>query len=89
MSLQKQRLDLFSETLRLAFVQQGAGRAFLLLPWRSRAWLDDGPCRRVGRRELTVLPTHPGFDGEPWPERFARIDDLGLADSHGVTDTLQ
>ena len=31
MSLQKQRLDLFSETLRLAFVQQGAGRAFLLL----------------------------------------------------------
>lgn len=27
----KQRLDLFSETLRLAFVQQGAGRPFLLL----------------------------------------------------------
>lgn len=27
----------------------------------------------------TVLPTHPGFDGEPRPERFTHIGDLVLA----------
>jgi pimeloyl-ACP methyl ester carboxylesterase len=79
MTLQKQRVDLFSETLRLAFVQQGAGRPFLLLHG------GDGPGSMMAfggalaAESLTVVPTHPGFDGEPRPERFARIDDLVLA----------
>ncbi len=77
--MKKQRLDLFSETLRLAFVQQGAGRPFLVLH------AGDGPGSMMGlasalaARSSAVLPIHPGFHGESRPERFTRIDDLVLA----------
>ena len=79
MSLQKQRLDLFSETLRLAYVWQGSGRAFRLLHGGAGPGSMMGLAGALAARSCTVLPTHPGFDGEPRPERFARIDDLVLA----------
>lgn len=36
-----------------------------------------GAALATGARVVT--PTHPGFDGEPRPDRFARVDDLVLA----------
>ncbi len=79
MSAQKQRLDLFAETLQLAFVQQGKGRPFLLLHGGAGAGSIMGLAGALAASACTVLPTHPGFDGEPRPDRFARIDDLVLA----------
>jgi pimeloyl-ACP methyl ester carboxylesterase len=76
---QKQRMDLFSETLRVAYVQQGQGRAFLLLHGGAGPGSMMGLARALAASACTVVPTHPGFDGEPRPDRFARIDDLVLA----------
>jgi len=78
MSLQKERLDLFAETLRLAFVRRGAGRVFLLLHGGAGAGSMLGLAEALAAGSCAVLPTHPGFDGEPRPERFTRIDDLVL-----------
>jgi pimeloyl-ACP methyl ester carboxylesterase len=77
-SPQKQRLELFSETLRLAFVEQGKGRPFLLLHGGAGPGSMMGLAGALAASACTVLPTHPGFDGEPRPDRFARIDDLVL-----------
>ena len=35
--------------------------------------------RALSSNSRVITPTHPGFDGEPRPERFARIDDLATA----------
>ena len=79
MSARTQRVDLFAETLRVAFVRQGAGRPFLLLHGGAGPGSMMGLAGALAVGSSTVLPTHPGFDGEPRPERFARIDDLVLA----------
>jgi pimeloyl-ACP methyl ester carboxylesterase len=78
-TVKKQRLDLFSETLRLAFVQQGAGRPLLILHGGDGPGSMMGLADALATRSCTVLPTHPGFDGEPRPERFTRVDDVVLA----------
>jgi len=77
-SPQKERLELFSETLRLAFVEQGKGRPFLLLHGGAGPGSMTGLAAALAAGACTVLPTHPGFDGESRPDRIARIDDLVL-----------
>jgi pimeloyl-ACP methyl ester carboxylesterase len=74
-------MDLFSETLRLAFVQQGAGAGRPLLILHGGAGTRSMSPQAVGLAEQTrtVMPTHPGFDGEPRPAWFTRVDDLVLA----------
>jgi pimeloyl-ACP methyl ester carboxylesterase len=72
-------VDLFSETLRLGFSDQGEGRAFLLLHGGAGAASMRGLAQRLSKNGRAILPTHPGFDGEPRPEKFARIADLVLA----------
>jgi pimeloyl-ACP methyl ester carboxylesterase len=79
MSWQKQRVDLFSQTLRLAFVKKGAGRNYLLLHAGSGAGSMMGLAEVLAVRSSVVVPTHPGFDGEPRPEWLTRIDQLALA----------
>jgi pimeloyl-ACP methyl ester carboxylesterase len=75
----KQHVDLFSETLRLAFADQGEGRAFLLLHGGAGPGSMMGLAGALAAKARVVVPTYPGFDGEPRPDRFARIDDLVLA----------
>ena len=79
MNLQKQQAILFSGTVRLAYTDRGEGRAFLLLHGGAgpASLMGLGGALAMGARVVT--PTHPGFDGEPRPDRFARIDDLVTA----------
>jgi pimeloyl-ACP methyl ester carboxylesterase len=79
MSDEPERVDLFSETLRLAYVQRGSGRVFLLLHGGAGPGSMRGLADALGERACALLPIHPGFDGEPRPERFTRVDDLALA----------
>jgi pimeloyl-ACP methyl ester carboxylesterase len=77
--VQKQEMELFSETLHLAFTDQGEGRAFLILHGGAGPASVSGLGGALAKNARSIVPTHPGFDGEPRPDRFARIDDLVLA----------
>src|SRR5260221_13240628 len=73
------KVELFAETLRLAVRDQGEGHAFLLLHGGAGPMSVSGLADALSKNGRAVVPTHPGFDGEPRPDRFARIDDLVLA----------
>jgi pimeloyl-ACP methyl ester carboxylesterase len=79
MNTTKRHLDLFSETLNLAFTDQGSGRPFLLLHGGAGPGSMMGLAGALAANARAIVPVHPGFDGEPRPDRFARIDDLVLA----------
>ena len=79
MGVQKQEVELFSETLRLSFTDQGSGRAFLLLHGGAGPASMSGLGGALAKHARVIIPIHPGFDGTPRPDRFARVDDLVLA----------
>ena len=72
------RLSLLAQTLPLAFTDEGEGRPFLLLHGGAGPASMAGLGAALGQGSRVVLPTHPGFGGEPRPEGFARIGDLVL-----------
>ncbi|WP_395850536.1 alpha/beta fold hydrolase [Cystobacter fuscus] len=76
--MKKQQVELFSETLRLAYTDQGEGRAFLLLHGGAGPASMSGLGGALAKNARTLVPTHPGFNGEPRPDRFTRIEDLVL-----------
>ena len=63
----------------LAFTDQGAGRTFLLLHGGAGPASLFGLAAALSKNARVIVPTHPGFNGEPRPERFMRVDDLVLA----------
>jgi pimeloyl-ACP methyl ester carboxylesterase len=79
MSARKQEVELFSETLRLSFTDQGEGRPFLLLHGGAGPASMSGLGGVLSKNARALIPTHPGFNGQPRPDSFARIDDLVLA----------
>lgn len=70
---------LFADTLPLAINDQGNGRPYLLLHGGAGPRSMLGLAGALVNTERTVLPTHPGFEGQPRPSWFHRIDDLALA----------
>jgi pimeloyl-ACP methyl ester carboxylesterase len=78
MGVQKQVVELFSETLRLSLTDEGEGRAFLILHGGVGPASVSGLGGALAKNARVIVPTHPGFDGEPRPDRFTRIDDLVL-----------
>jgi len=72
-------LNLFSETLPLTFAEQGDGQAVLLLHGGAGPASVAGLGDALSQSAHVIVPTHPGFNGEPRPDRFTRIDDLVLA----------
>lgn len=77
--LQKQKIDLFSETLPVTFIKQGEDRPFLILHGGSGPASMFGLATSLAQQAQTIAPIHPGFDGEPRPNWFTRISDLALA----------
>lgn len=77
--IQAQKIDLFSETLPLAFTRQGNGRAFLILHGGAGPASVAGLAEALAQEAQIIVPIHPGFNGEPRPDWFRRIDDLVLA----------
>lgn len=74
-----QHIELFAGTLRVSVAIQGRGRAFLLLHGGAGPASMAGLAAALASDSQAILPTHPGFNGEPRPEWFTRIDDLALA----------
>jgi pimeloyl-ACP methyl ester carboxylesterase len=79
MAVAHDAVGLFADTLRLSYADAGTGRPFLLLHGGAGPTSMYGLAKALSATARTVVPTHPGFNGAPRPERFARIDDLVLA----------
>jgi pimeloyl-ACP methyl ester carboxylesterase len=79
MNSQKQTIDLLSDTLPLRFSDQGEGRVFLILHGGTGPASVAGLANELSKTARAIAPTHPGFDGAPRPDQFARVDDLALA----------
>ncbi len=71
-------LVLLAGTLPLAVDEQGSGRPYLLLHGGAGPGLMAGLAAGLAPTGRAVLPTHPGFAGQPRPEWFRRVDDLVL-----------
>ena len=79
MALTNRHIELFAETLSLAITDDGEGRAFLLLHGGAGPASMAGLAAALSPNARVVMPTFPGFNGEPRPDRFTRIDDLATA----------
>jgi pimeloyl-ACP methyl ester carboxylesterase len=81
MTTRVHNVELFSETLRLAVADQGLGgrHVFLLLHGGAGPASMSGLAGALSKDARVIAPTHPGFNGQPRPERFTRIDDLVMA----------
>jgi len=79
MTDRKDNVALFSETLSVATTDQGEGRAFLILHSGAGPASVSGLADALSKDGRVVVPVHPGFNGEPRPDWFTRIDDLVLA----------
>jgi pimeloyl-ACP methyl ester carboxylesterase len=78
-ALTNRHIELFAETLNLAITDDGEGRAFLILHGGAGPASMTGLAAALSQSARVVVPTLPGFNGEPRPERFTRIDDLATA----------
>lgn len=72
-------LSLFADTLFLAVAEKGSGRPHLLLHGGAGPRSMAGLAEALAQTGRAVVPTHPGFNGQPRPSWFHRIDDLVLA----------
>lgn len=73
------KLGLFAETLSFAYTDQGQGRAFLILHGGAGPASVAGLAGALAKSARAIVPTHPGFNGEPRPDQFTRVGDLVLA----------
>ncbi|RZK61791.1 MAG: alpha/beta fold hydrolase [Hymenobacter sp.] len=70
--------SLLAGTLPLTFTDQGHGRPYLLLHGAAGPGALRGLADALAPAGRAVLPTHPGFDGQPRPEWCRSINDLAL-----------
>jgi pimeloyl-ACP methyl ester carboxylesterase len=74
-----QTVHLFAEALPLAVSDQGSGRTFLILHGGAGPDSVSGLAGALSAAGRAIVPTHPGFAGQPQPEWFHRVGDLALA----------
>jgi len=69
MAIPKQHVQLFAETLPLAYMDLGAKAPTILLLHGGAGTLSVvGLAHALAKTHRVIVPTHPGFDGEPRPE---------------------
>ncbi|GCE31368.1 alpha/beta hydrolase [Dictyobacter alpinus] len=73
------RRETFADDLTLRVDEGGSGRPVLLLHGGGGPQTMLELSKVLSKRMHVLLPTHPGFAGEPRPEWFDSIDDLALA----------
>lgn len=74
-----QHLSLLADTLPLAVEVQGSGRPYLLLHGGAGPRSMAGLTQALAPTGQAVLPTLPGFEGQPRPHWLRRVDDLATA----------
>jgi pimeloyl-ACP methyl ester carboxylesterase len=72
-------LNLLSETLPLAISDQGAGQAYLVLHGGAGPASVGGLAEALAKTARAIVPTHPGYAGQPRPDWFRRVEDLVCA----------
>ncbi len=75
----KTRRESFADDLVLRIDERGSGRPILVLHGGAGSQSVSGLAEALSMRAHVLLPTHPGFMGEPRPEWFDSVDDLALA----------
>ncbi len=72
------RRESFTDGLTIRFDEGGNGRPILILHGGGGLQTVAGIAAGLDRAYV-VVPTHPGFEGEPRPEWFNSVDDLAFA----------
>ena len=73
------RRESFADGLTIRFDEQGSGRPILVLHGGGGPQTVASLASALSKRAHVLVPTHPGFAGEPRPEWFDSIDDLAFA----------
>jgi pimeloyl-ACP methyl ester carboxylesterase len=73
-----QTVHLLAETLPLTISDQGRGRTFLILHGGAGPTSVSDLAEALADNGRAIVPTHPGFAGQPRPEWCRRVDDLVL-----------
>jgi pimeloyl-ACP methyl ester carboxylesterase len=73
------QLSLLAETLPLSVDDAGEGRPFLLLHGGAGPGSMAGLAGALAGLGRSILPTHPGFNGQPRPDWFHSVNDLVIA----------
>src|SRR5437868_8078018 len=72
------RRESFADGLSVRIDERGSGRPILVLHGGGGPQTVSGLAEALSTRAHVLVPTHPGFAGEPRPEWFDGIDDLAL-----------
>src|SRR2546429_9378782 len=73
------RRESFTDGLTVRVDEQGSGRPILVLHGAGGPQSVSGFVEALAEHAHVLVPTHPGFHGEPRPEWFTGIDHLALA----------
>jgi pimeloyl-ACP methyl ester carboxylesterase len=72
------RRESFADGLTVRIDERGSGRPILVLHGGGGPQTVSGVASALSTRAHVLVPTHPGFAGEPRPEWFDSVDDLAL-----------
>jgi pimeloyl-ACP methyl ester carboxylesterase len=70
--------ETFSDGLTVRVDECGSGRAMLVVHGAAGPHSVSGFAEAMAEHAHVLVPTHPGFAGEPRPEWFADVDDLAI-----------
>src|SRR5438270_13461488 len=73
------RRESFANGLTVRLDERGSGRPILVLHGGGGSQTMAGFAEALSTHAHVLVPTHPGFAGEPRPEWFDSVDDLGIA----------
>jgi pimeloyl-ACP methyl ester carboxylesterase len=74
----KTRRESFTNSLTLRVDERGSGRPILVLHGAAGPQSVSGFVEALAEHAHVLVPTHPGFAGEPRPEWFTGVDDLAI-----------
>jgi pimeloyl-ACP methyl ester carboxylesterase len=75
----KKSVKLFGETLDVSIADYGNGRPYLILHGGAGPGSVASLAVGLSKDSRAIVPTHPGFNGQPRPEWFSTIEHLTLA----------
>lgn len=77
-SLLRTRREAFADGLTVRVDELGNGRPIVILHGAAGPQSVSGLASGLARQARVLIPTHPGFEGEPRPEWFNGVDDLAF-----------
>src|ERR1700680_137292 len=77
-SLPETRRESFADGLTVRIDERGSGRPILVLHGGGGPQSVSGFAEALSEHAHVLVPTHPGFAGEPRPEWFDSVDDLAI-----------